>query len=113
MHELSLAQGVIQVLEEQAQTRHFQRVLQVWLDIGALACIDAQALQTGLAAASRNTLAERAHFHIRTVAAKGWCFHCSQAFVAQEHGMPCPLCGSWEIRTDGGSEMRIAEIEVE
>lgn len=40
MHEMSLAEGVLTLLETQAQQQNFKRVKQVWLRIGALAGVE-------------------------------------------------------------------------
>ncbi|TSJ53714.1 hydrogenase maturation nickel metallochaperone HypA [Atlantibacter subterranea] len=113
MHELSLAQGVIQLLEDQAATGHFQRITHVWLDVGALACVELSSLQFGLEVARRGTVASEAQFHIDIAPAKGWCFACDSAFSAEQHASPCPHCGSWEIQIDKGNAMRVREMEVE
>ncbi|MGL4859847.1 MAG: hydrogenase/urease maturation nickel metallochaperone HypA, partial [Enterobacteriaceae bacterium] len=34
MHELALAQSIVQTLEEQAAQKQYQQVKQVWLEIG-------------------------------------------------------------------------------
>ena len=40
MHEMSLCQGVVQILEEQAKTHAFTRVRTVRLEIGPLAAVE-------------------------------------------------------------------------
>ncbi|BDH46729.1 putative hydrogenase nickel incorporation protein HypA [Salmonella enterica subsp. enterica serovar Choleraesuis] len=112
MHELSLAQSVVELLENQAREHRFQRVNQVWLSVGALACVETEALMTGLRAASRNTLAQSAQFHIELVPAAGWCFNCSAAFTTLEVRRSCPDCGSLQVQIDGGQEMRVREVDV-
>lgn len=43
MHELALAQNIIELLEEQAVNHQFSKVKQVWLEIGVMACVGAGA----------------------------------------------------------------------
>jgi len=40
MHEMSLAEGIVQLLEDQARAQDFSRVKQVWLSIGELAGVE-------------------------------------------------------------------------
>lgn len=113
MHELSLAQGVVQLLQEQANQQGFQKVTQVWLEIGSFACVEESALRFGLEAASLHSVAEGAVFHFRFMPANGWCFSCSQSFITTQHASPCPHCGSWEIQVENSKELRVTEVEVE
>lgn len=64
MHELALAQNIIELLEEQAVNHQFSKVKQVWLEIGVMACVEVPALHFGLDVAARHTLADNARFHI-------------------------------------------------
>lgn len=56
MHELALAQNIIELLEEQAVNHQFSKVKQVWLEIGVMACVEVPALHFGLDVAARHTL---------------------------------------------------------
>ncbi len=73
MHELALAQNIIELLEEQAVNHQFSKVKQVWLEIGVMACVEVPALHFGLDVAARHTLADNARFHITIAPAQGWC----------------------------------------
>ena len=44
MHEMSLCEGILQVLEDQAEVQQFSRVKAVWLEIGALAGVEPSAM---------------------------------------------------------------------
>lgn len=113
MHELTLALNIVQILEEQALERRFNRVKQVWLEIGAQSCVEESALLFGLGAASRNTLAEGAAFHLVLKPASGWCHACADTFVTHQHTAVCPVCGSAQIHCERNSDLRIRELEVE
>ncbi len=47
MHEISLCESVLQVLEQQAPVQNYQKVKTVWLEIGILSGIDIDALRFG------------------------------------------------------------------
>ena len=57
MHELALCEGVLQALEEQAEAQCFTRVHAVWLEIGALAAVEPEALRFNFEVVVRGTLA--------------------------------------------------------
>ena len=60
MHEMSIAEGIVQVLEEQAKEQHYSKVKTVWLEIGPLAMIESEALSFCFEAVTRGTLAQDA-----------------------------------------------------
>ena len=43
MHEMSLCEGILQTLEQQAEVQDYQKVRTVWLEIGALAGVEVEA----------------------------------------------------------------------
>jgi hydrogenase nickel incorporation protein HypA/HybF len=112
MHEMSLAEGVLQVLEDQARTQHFARVKQVWLHIGELAGVDVDALTFSLEIISRDSIADGAQIHVVPVPGQGWCLECSKQIVLHARYDGCPHCGGYQVQVTGGDEMRIGELEV-
>ena len=69
MHEMSLADGVLQVIEDSAKANGFSRVKTVWLEIGELAGVEAEAMRFCFDAVVKGTLADGARLEI--VAPKG------------------------------------------
>jgi hydrogenase nickel incorporation protein HypA/HybF len=113
MHEMSLCEGVLQVLEEHARSQGFHRVKRVWLEIGALAGVDAQAMRFGFDAVMKGTLAQGARLEIIDLPGEAWCMPCRKSVSVQARFDPCPECGSYQLQVTGGDEMRIKELEVE
>lgn len=113
MHEMSLAEGIIQLLEDQSKAQNFSRVKQVWLEIGQLASVDADALLFSLEIVCRDTLADGAAFHLLTPPGQGWCLQCSQTVELPTLYQGCPLCGSYQMQVTGGDSMRVTELQVE
>jgi len=60
MHELSLCEGVIQLIEQQSDTQHFNKVTTVWLEIGALAGVEIEAMRFSFDAVANGTIADAA-----------------------------------------------------
>ena len=58
MHEMSLAEGIVQLLEEHAHTQQFRRVKQIWLQVGELAGVEPEALTFCLDVVLRGSLAD-------------------------------------------------------
>ena len=113
MHEMSLCEGVLQILEDHAQLRGFRRVKTVWLEIGALSGVDPEAMRFGFDAVMRGTLADGAALHILERPGQAWCLPCSKAVAVKARYDACPECGRYQLQVTGGDEMRIKELEVE
>lgn len=113
MHELSLAESAIRIVERQSLHEPFTRVLRVRLEIGRLSHVDADALRFCFAAAASGSRAAGAELVIERTAGAGRCSDCGAAFAVEERFDPCPGCGGHRIELEAGTEMRVMEIEVE
>ena len=113
MHEMSLAEGIIQVLEAEASRQQFRKVKTIWLEIGTLAGVEVEALRFAFEVVQRYTLAADAKLEIIPLAATAWCMPCGGVVIIQQRYDACPVCGSYQLQASGGDEMRIKELEVE
>lgn len=113
MHELSLCEGVLQVLEDQAESQHFSRVKTVWLEIGSLAGVEIEAMRFGFDVVIRDSLADGARLEIIEVPGQAWCLDCAAAVEIRQRYDECPRCGGYQLQVTGGDQMRIKELEVE
>jgi hydrogenase nickel incorporation protein HypA/HybF len=113
MHEMSICEGILQVMEEQASTQQFKRVKSVWLEIGPLAGVEIEALRFGFDVVTRNSLAEGAKLEIIEMPGVAWCLECSKNVPIKQRFDACPDCGSFQLQITGGDELRIKELEVD
>lgn len=113
MHEISLAGSVIDLIEAVAAREGFTRVRQVRCEIGELACVEAEALRTAFAAASRGSCAEGAQLKIIPVAGEGACPQCGIAVPMPSLYELCPQCGERPLVVRRGTEMRVKDLAVE
>ena len=113
MHEMSLAEGVREVVEAAARRADCQRVSTVWLEIGALASVEVEALRFCFDAVMRGGLAEGARLEIIEVAGRGVCLNCHSEIAVSELYAACPVCSGYGVRLTAGDELRVREIEVQ
>ena len=113
MHEMSLAESVLQIIEDAARKQGFTRVRTVWLEIGQLACVEQESLRFAFDAVVRGSIAEQARLEIIEMAGQGRCKKCAQGFPLAALYEACPECGSHEVSVIGGDTMRVKELEVE
>jgi hydrogenase nickel incorporation protein HypA/HybF len=112
MHEMSLAEGVLQLIEDAARAQEFSRVTTVWLEIGQLSGVEVEAMKFCFDAVIRDSIADGARLEIVATPGSGWCMQCSQTVPMQEVFGECPQCGSHQMQVTGGTEMRVKELEV-
>jgi hydrogenase nickel incorporation protein HypA/HybF len=113
MHEMSLAEGVLQIIEDSAKTQNFSRVKTVWLEIGQLAGVEAEAMKFCFDAVTRDSIAQDAKLEIVEKPGQAWCLHCAETVQVQALYDACPKCGSHQVQVTGGNEMRVKELDVE
>lgn len=113
MHELSLCEGVLQLLEDSAGKEGFRRVKKVRLEVGALSGVETESLRLNFTVAAGGTLADGASLEIIEVPGAAWCGDCGCTVPVAQRFDACPLCGNQHMRVTAGTEMRIRELEVE
>jgi hydrogenase nickel incorporation protein HypA/HybF len=113
MHELSLAENILQQIEDAAQTQQFHRVKTVWLEIGKLACVEQEALRFFFAVVTEDSIARQAKLEIIGIAGQAVCNDCHRTLLITALYQACPYCGSYALQITQGNEMRIRELEVE
>ena len=109
MHEISLLENVLEILQASAREQGFTRVARVCLEIGELSCVSEDALQFGFPAVMQGTLAEQAELQIQRVKGIG---QCRQRVELQTLHDPRHACGSFQIAVVQGREMKIRELQV-
>lgn len=63
MHELSLCQSAVEIIQQQAEQHGVARVTGVWLEIGALSCVEERAVRFSFDIACQGTLAQGCELH--------------------------------------------------
>ena len=113
MHEMALAQSIVELVEEHARRDAFEHVRIIRLSIGVLSHVDPRALETGLEVASRASVAEGARLVIERPGGQAWCTSCNATVEIGALGDPCPRCAGYEWLVTGGNEMRVVDLEVD
>lgn len=113
MHEMSIAESIVQIAEAAAAQDGTARVRTVFVEIGALAMVEVEALRFCWDAVTREGRAAGAALDISRTPGQGCCLECSATVALPGLFEPCPLCGSYQVKVMAGTEMRVREIEVE
>ncbi|WP_090718646.1 hydrogenase maturation nickel metallochaperone HypA [Nitrosomonas sp. Nm166] len=112
MHELSLAENIVQLIEDTALKQSFAQVTTVWLEIGQLACVEQESLRFYFDVVAQDSIARQARLEIIEIAGQALCKQCNQDILIATYHDACPHCGSYALQVTQGDGMRIKELEV-
>ncbi|HWR90164.1 MAG TPA: hydrogenase maturation nickel metallochaperone HypA [Dissulfurispiraceae bacterium] len=114
MHEVSIAQSLLDTAVRECRERGFQRIESITVRIGRASGVLPEALLFAFDALKEQTLARGAALLIDEVPLTGACRACGGRFTVEEkYILQCPLCEgtSYDILT--GRELDIVEMEVD
>lgn len=112
MHEMALAEGMLQIVEASARSNGARLVREVRLEIGALSAVEPDALRFAFDVVTRGTVAEGARLTMMTTPGRAWCLPCGESVDLPRLAEPCPRCGSYQLQVTQGDEMRVKDIEI-
>jgi hydrogenase nickel incorporation protein HypA/HybF len=113
MHEVSLIENVLALVEQERRKQAFSRVNVIRLRVGVLGCAEPDALRFCFDAVAAGTIAEGALLEIEPVLGEGWCADCHRSVPLAERFGACPVCEGAQVRMTDGDALRLAEMEVE
>jgi hydrogenase nickel incorporation protein HypA/HybF len=116
MHEITLCQRALELIEQQAVAHGAKRITGVWLKIGAFSCVETSALSFCFDLVCRGTVAEGCKLHLEEQEAECWCESCQQyVTLLTQRVRRCPQCNSdtLQIVADDGLQIRRIEIDQE
>ncbi len=112
MHELSLAQGIVDIIGQYVPEEQLADVRVVRIRVGQMAGVVADSLEFSFCAIVAGTSLEQAKLDIVEVPLKSKCSSCDTEFPVEGLAFSCPTCGSKEVLVTSGTELQVAEIEV-
>lgn len=114
MHELSLIQSLLEMVDELGAEKGFQRISVLRLSMGRMSCADPQALRFAFDAESPGTRSEGAELVFDILPAVLYCFSCEKDEGMTSHELRCPACGGTQVILTGGTEeLKLMEMEVD
>ncbi len=114
MHELAIAQSIVDVVEAKVIECNAARVKSVRLRIGEGSGIVAHSLTFSfeMLTSFDPTLAG-AQLLIDVVPHRARCRHCDREFTIVNFIAQCPVCAEWSNEVISGTELQILEMEIE
>ncbi len=112
MHEMSLCEGIRQVVVDQAAAHGFSKVSTLRVEIGRFAGVEKDALGFAFDVVMRGSPAEGARLEMLDLPGRAFCYDCAEEVEIDDRLAPCPNCGGGKLLPQGGDEMRIKDMEV-
>ena len=113
MHELSIAQSLLEIVVEEASRNGLVQIHAIKLQVGEFAAVVPDALTFCFGMVSRDTVASGAALQIETVPIVARCGACGVLFEVENQIFLCPECGEPVFEIVSGRELSVVGIEGE
>ncbi len=113
MHEVSIVQGLLDIVIEHCKKEGFKTVDLIKIKVGKASGVVPESLLFAFDTMKIGTIAENANLLIDEVPVTGFCENCKNHFTVEEaYIISCPICGERNFREESGRELNIYEMEV-
>ena len=113
MHELSLAQAMVEEVEKVLIKEGATKVISLTITIGALSGVEKEALDFAFPVVAEGTPLEDAVLLFDEVPAKVKCRDCHQLSGSDRYFLQCEHCESINVEIVSGREFMIKSMEIE
>ncbi|HVM61011.1 MAG TPA: hydrogenase maturation nickel metallochaperone HypA [Verrucomicrobiae bacterium] len=113
MHELSIAEELARVIQEELRAYPGARLKTAYLRLGALRLVERTTLEFCFEAAIRDTTLAGAQLRVEPVEAAARCRGCDLEFPVDDKWFECPQCGSSDAELLRGDELQLTSLDVE
>ncbi len=113
MHEVSIAVGLLDIIEQKCREQGYGSVQSVKVRVGKCSGILPEAFRFAFDLVKAETVAHGAEFIIDLVSLGGVCRDCGTWFTTEEaYLVECPSCASTSFKVNQGYELELVEMEV-
>lgn len=113
MHEMALAQGILDVALSNASQHGAVKIGRIKLLVGEMTHVEPESLRFCFTALSAGSIAESAVVDIEVTPLRGRCRECNREFSVAGYCFICPECRSSSVEIISGRELTVEHLEVE
>lgn len=113
MHEMSIAEGILDIALDYAKQNDAKVVHEVGLILGEMAGVEMESLTFSWNLITKGTPAEGAELRVRHTPLIGRCSKCGKEFHIEHYNFWCPECKDGVLKTISGRELQVEYLEVD
>jgi len=113
MHEFSIVQNLLMLIEQTAQENNAKKVTKVVVQIGVLSGVEPHLLELAFNTFKEGTIAQDAELIMEIEKLRVKCRDCGTESEKEELNMLCPFCGSLNTSIVAGEDMYLKSLELE
>jgi len=113
MHEMSIAQSLLEIVEDTLKENPHSKLKKVVVKVGELVAVVPDSLQFCYQALTADTPLEGSELVIELIPVAASCQDCRKEFKVDSFFFICPHCESTNVKILSGQELRVSELEVE
>ena len=113
MHELGIAQSILELVTETIPPEQLPSIRKVCLLLGPLAGVERESLEFCFQAIVRDGPLHSARLAIESRALLGHCASCGRTSALERLTLQCPLCDRAPLTLSGGNELAVTSIELD
>jgi hydrogenase nickel incorporation protein HypA/HybF len=112
MHELSIAQGILDIVRQYVPEEQAADIRRIRIRVGQMAGIVPDSLDFCFGAMVNGTAMAEARLDIEEIPVRSRCAGCGEIFSLEGAAFFCPFCNSREIKIISGTELQVVDIEL-
>lgn len=113
MHELTLCHQTHELIMHEAKLQKAKSVTEVWIEIGALSCIEPEAMRFCFDLVCQGSIAEGCQLHLEQKSATAWCSSCQKVILVKNAFIAvCSQCNSPLSNVDADDKVWVKKIQI-
>src|SRR5512140_134057 len=112
MHELSIAQSILEIVRQHLPANGSQNVRTVNMKVGELSGVVTDSLEFCFEAITTGTPFEGARLAIEHLPVRARCRTCAAVFPVEQSVFRCTSCRGEDLEIVSGRELQVTEIEL-
>jgi len=113
MHELSICQSMIRLVDGAMKAHEGARLLRIFVDVGRGSTIEPVLLREAFDVMVSGGPYDGVELVVNSIPLAGRCRACGRSFEYQEIALGCPACGSVSVDIESGLELSVRELEID
>ena len=113
MHELSIAQNILEIVDETLSKNQYKKLLEIKVQIGELIAIVPESLRFCYECLIKDSPYAGSKINIEVIPVKIFCKNCKKNYKIKELFFICPVCHKKNVELIQGKELKISHLEVD